>query len=75
MAEPGTIRAAMPVKPFANAAEPSLLNLMHGIVAVVVFPEATIEKFVDEFPDEKLLGGIMAPGAMEIALPAALIGL
>ncbi len=70
MTEPGTIRTAIPAV-LAFATEPSLLNLIQGIVAVVVLPDVTIEKLVLAFREVKLLAGIMSPGTWVIAFDAA----
>ena len=46
----------------AFVAEPSLLNVMQGIVAVVVLPDDTIVKLVVAFRDVKLAVGMVSPG-------------
>lgn len=68
------MRMAIPFPP-ALLAAPSLLNLTQGNVVVVVFPDETIEKLVVEFPDEKLLVGMVPPGATVNAFTVELIGL
>ena len=64
-AVPGTILTAMSDTALAFAEEPSLLNLMQGIVAVFVPPDMIMEKLAEEFPDVKLVVAIVPPGACE----------
>ena len=55
------MRIAMPPA-LAFVAEPSLLNVMQGIVAVIVLLDDTIVKLVVEFRDVKLEDGMVSPG-------------
>ena len=61
MTDPGTMRIAIPAA-LAFLVDPSLLNVMQGIVAVVVLPDDIIVKLVVAFRDVKLAVGMVSPG-------------